>query len=428
MKLGIYIPDISKSEGGGFSYTNFIVDYFNSNPDLHHQFTFIIDSDSAKSYLQSKSVSDIEFFDSEKGKVIPEQEELANLKRQIKRMHSLKYRLRLKILAPFIEILEEKSKLKEQIIKTKQFDLFAKNAGIDLAYYPYPFQTLSLNFPFIATVWDLGHITLKEFSEISDAEQFEFRDKLYGDMLPKAQYVICESDAGKQLVKDNFSVYEPRLKVIPMPPASYISAQIPDGLEVEFLKKNNLTQSKYLFYPAQFWPHKNHVNMLEAFAKICKEAGDLSLVLCGSNKGALSQIKAVIELLKITEKVRILNFLPDEEVKILYENAFCLFYPSFLGPTNMPLIEAAILGCPVVCSGHDGHIEQLGDAALYFDPHNIDLMADQVIKLYNSPEDRAKLIQKAKSRVNSKYQPVSNLFTEFIEALDEYDRKRRCWA
>jgi glycosyltransferase involved in cell wall biosynthesis len=56
--------------------------------------------------------------------------------------------------------------------------------------------------------------------------------------------------------------------------------------------------------------------------------------------------------------------------------------PTFFGPTNIPPLEAFELGCPVATSRIYGVPEQLGDAALLFDPHSIEEIHDCLVRLW----------------------------------------------
>ena len=63
--------------------------------------------------------------------------------------------------------------------------------------------------------------------------------------------------------------------------------------------------------------------------------------------------------------------LTEEEIASFYKHALALVMPSYLGPTNIPLIEAREFNCPVLCSDLDGHKEILGSEAIYFPPNNV---------------------------------------------------------
>ena len=93
-------------------------------------------------------------------------------------------------------------------------------------------------------------------------------------------------------------------------------------------------------------------------------------MLCGSDKGNINYIRERTDRLGLNQHVNIPGYVSDKELYVFYKNSLALVMPTYLGPTNIPLLEAAELGCPVLCSDLPGHRELLEDAALYFDPAN----------------------------------------------------------
>ncbi|MEZ4879119.1 MAG: glycosyltransferase [Chitinophagales bacterium] len=91
------------------------------------------------------------------------------------------------------------------------------------------------------------------------------------------------------------------------------------------LKKGEI----FIHYPAQFWSHKNHYNLLLAFKVIIKYP-NLKLILTGSNKGNKAYIINLINHLDLSQKVIDLGFISREELKWLYLNSFGLVMPTFL--------------------------------------------------------------------------------------------------
>ena len=78
----------------------------------------------------------------------------------------------------------------------------------------------------------------------------------------------------------------------------------------------------------------------------------------------------------LEDKVHFFDFLTRDQILQLYHNAAALDFPSLIGPSNIPPLEAFAPRCPVIPSTLSGSLEQLGDAAYLFDPHNIkDLIA-----------------------------------------------------
>jgi glycosyltransferase involved in cell wall biosynthesis len=101
---------------------------------------------------------------------------------------------------------------------------------------------------------------------------------------------------------------------------------------------------QFFLYPAQFWPHKRHVLLLEAFKIVCEQNADCKLILTGSDKGNLKHIVQRAKTLGISERIKFMGFVDSPKLATLMQNALCLVFPSQLGPSNLPPLEAAMLG------------------------------------------------------------------------------------
>jgi glycosyltransferase involved in cell wall biosynthesis len=167
---------------------------------------------------------------------------------------------------------------------------------------------------------------------------------------------------------------------IPFSPSVYVtsSADGADDRDDAVLKKYRLERD-YLFYPAQFWPHKNHITLLAAFAKLREKGRTERLVLCGSDRGGRAKIDAAIAAYGLADQVSILGFVESSELAALYRGAAALVMPSYFGPTNLPPLEAWAVGTPVIYP--EAFKAQAGDAAILFDYDDPDSLANAIISL-----------------------------------------------
>ncbi|MGB9081173.1 MAG: glycosyltransferase family 1 protein, partial [Desulfuromonadaceae bacterium] len=140
---------------------------------------------------------------------------------------------------------------------------------------------------------------------------------------------------------------------------------------------------KYLFYPAQFWDHKNHFRLLKAVACLVSELPDLQLVLVGGPKGAYQEVQKLILSLGIEKRVKILGYVSMPQMRAIYRGARALIMPSIFGPTNIPPLEAMALGCPVAVSSNYAMAEQVGSAGLLFDPYSVEEISAVIARLWN---------------------------------------------
>jgi glycosyltransferase involved in cell wall biosynthesis len=119
--------------------------------------------------------------------------------------------------------------------------------------------------------------------------------------------------------------------------------------EPQFLE-NEFQSRPFFLYPAQLWPHKRHALLINAFSEVRKQYPNINLVLTGSDKGNREYLEKLRDDLGLTDSIHFLGFVSDERLITLMQNAHYLVFPSSLGPSNLPPLEAAMLGTPSLIS------------------------------------------------------------------------------
>jgi len=242
--------------------------------------------------------------------------------------------------------------------------------------------------------------------------------------LQRATFVIVGTEIGGDEVRQFFQVPPDRIRKLPHPTPRFALQAGTQG-SGQGVGKYGL-KSPFLFYPAQFWAHKNHVNLLLALQLLRERGGlELPLALTGSDKGNLDHVKALCESLGLGSQVRMLGHVEQETLVGLYRSALALIYPSFSGPENLPPLEAFALGCPVIAADVPGAREQLGDAAIFFDPRDPGKIADAIESVYTSNELRDALV--AKGRMRASAWTTRNFVNGVYAMVDEFVPIRRCW-
>lgn len=115
-------------------------------------------------------------------------------------------------------------------------------------------------------------------------------------------------------------------------------------------------------------PHKN-VGLLLKIAPKLDELG-LDLYLSGGTSSIFSTQGA--RTTALPANVRMLGYVSDDDLALLYERALCLAFPSFVEGFGLPLVEAMAFGCPIVCSNTSCMPEICGDDAVYAGPDDPD--------------------------------------------------------
>ncbi len=296
--------------------------------------------------------------------------------------------------------------------------------GIDLMWFVTPFF-VEVDVPFILTIWDMQHRLQPWFPEVSSSGEWYRREKFYSAAIRRAFAVIAGTEAGKAEIVNFYDIPPERVSLIPHPTPAFALGASRENRE-EVLTRYGIPGG-YLFYPAQFWPHKNHVGLLLALNLLREKHGlKLPVVFVGSDTGNIKYVRQIAENLGLSSQVHFLGFVPRDDMIGLYLNAFALTYVTFFGPENLPPLEAFALSCPVIASKVSGAQEQLGDAALLVDPRDEEEIAKAIKLLHEDSALRQKLINRGLERA-TKWNGEDCVKSVFA-IIDEFQAIRRCWG
>jgi glycosyltransferase involved in cell wall biosynthesis len=251
--------------------------------------------------------------------------------------------------------------------------------------------------PALGSIHDLMHRYERSFPEASSRREYLYRERMFANVCRWAKGVLVDSEVGRQQVAESYGMPLERIHVLPFVAPPYIrETRTPPDFDSRYP-----LPAKFIFYPAQFWEHKNHKRLIKAVAGLKKDLPDLALVLAGSPKNAYDSVVRLIHDLGLTNDVHFLGYVPDAYMPELYRRARALVMPTFYGPTNIPPLEAFVVGCPVAISGIYAMPEQAGGAALLFNPTSVEEIADCVRRLWTDDRLCAELVANGKKQADT---------------------------
>lgn len=300
--------------------------------------------------------------------------------------------------------------------------------GIDVVHFTSTSKRhlLLYQLPFIITIFDGCHRDAPEFPEVRAFGEFERRELLFGLASMKAVLVIVNAP---ELIDDlcaRYAMERTRAVCIPFSPSTYIGRSAAEpAADAAVLDKYRL-EAGYLFYPAQFWPHKNHITLLAALALLREQGVVERLVLCGSDRGGREKIDRVIKEYGLSGQVSIIGFVESSELAPLYRGASALVMPTYFGPTNLPPLEAWAVGTPVIYP--EAFKVQAGDAAILFDYDDPRSLADAIISLHaDGVRERLRLLGQRRLEQFAEETAVGHqVFAEQMERLKHRLALSRC--
>jgi glycosyltransferase involved in cell wall biosynthesis len=250
------------------------------------------------------------------------------------------------------------------------------------------------------TVHDLQYLAYPEYFS---AAKRRYLEATQGPSLRRADIVMAISEFTRADILSRFDIDE--TKVVVVPPAVEIgpASTIAERLAV---RESLGLQDDFIIYPAATYPHKNHLTLLRAFARVA--AGrEITLVLTGATGAGAwgsaistgSEIESLAIELGIAEKVRLLGFLPRPQLLALYAEATMLAFPSRYEGFGLPVVESMAAGCPVLAADAAALPELVHGGGLLIDPDDIDAWAQQMERVLDDASLRGELITAGRWRI-----------------------------
>ncbi len=335
---------------------------------------------------------------------------------ELRTIHAQKNRIE-KVIYHLAEILLPVAVCRKLCRLLHPFARALRREHIEACIYPCADKiSFMMDTPAIVSVFDLMHRYLTEFPEISAPQIYKSRERSYKNIARYARMIFVDSEVGRQQMLECYGEetdLEGRVYPLPFIAPDYVY----ESVGKPSYPRLNVFE-KYIFYPAQFWKHKNHGRLLEAISLLNGEGVHVNLVCSGTDKNGYEDVCRQIQELQIEDQVIILGYVSNEEMVALYQHARALVMPTFGGPTNIPQLEAFVLGCPVATSKIFGIPEQVGDAALLFDPADVGEIANCVRRLWQDDTLCARLIRAGYDRAQhwGERQFAERLY-EYLEVL-----------
>jgi glycosyltransferase involved in cell wall biosynthesis len=223
---------------------------------------------------------------------------------------------------------------------------------------------------------------------------------VHAQLLARAARVICESSQVQADIIGTFGIAEQRTVVITAPPLQPLPADASDD-RLHSVRIRLLLPEKFLFYPAQFWVHKNHLRLIEAFAEAVTEVPDLKLVLTGKKRDEYDVVMRAIGKFGLGDKVCHLGYVEQDDLAPIYRLATALIMPSLFESVSIPIYEAFQVGTPVMASNILAIPEQVGDAGLLFDPSSVASIKQAILKMTADPEAARRLAKRGQDRMSA---------------------------
>src|SRR4051794_12343104 len=232
----------------------------------------------------------------------------------------------------------------------------------DVLNYPLTVPVPRFRGPTVVTLHDLQHLELPSF--FSRGER-AFRRFAYEGAARRASVVVTPSSHARDTAAERIGIDPARVVVAPhgVDHARFTPEGPREG------------PARFLYYPANLWPHKNHERLLRALAQA--EDRSISLVLSGKPDGA-EPLLALAGSLGVGDRVTHLGYVDHAVVPALLRGARGMVFPSLFEGFGQPPLEAMACGCAVASSVRGALAEVCAGAVVELDPESVDSIAGAI--------------------------------------------------
>lgn len=275
-------------------------------------------------------------------------------------------------------ILPSKSKLFWDQIAVPQY---ARARSLDVVFNG------KLSVPLLSgkkTVFCLPGLEQFEVSEI-----FPLMDRAYTRVtMPlyckNADAIITHTQTGKEHIVNHMDVNPQKVHVVPHGVHEWLERASCEDID-EIRKKYSLL-GKYVLFLGGLNPLKNLRNLVRAFEIVAENDTNVQLALAGFKRWGHGPILKDIEESRHADRIRLLGFVPDEDLAALYSGAVCYVLPSWYEGFGIPILEAMACGTPVVTTERGCCPEVAGNAAILVDPAEPPSIARGILSFMTDPE------------------------------------------
>jgi glycosyltransferase involved in cell wall biosynthesis len=212
----------------------------------------------------------------------------------------------------------------------------------------------------------------------------------------RADRVVVYSQAAKTAIEEDFGIAAERIDVVTLGPGADPITR-PTG-ERELRERLGLGDGPIVLAVSALLAHKNLPPLVEAMASVRRRVPEAVLVVPANPTALQAELETQARTLGIGGAVVFPGWVSAADLEGLYAAAACFAFPSYREGFGLPVLEAMRRGVPVACSNESAVPEVAGDAALLFDPHDPEAIADAVTRILDDSTFASDLAARGRAR------------------------------
>jgi glycosyltransferase involved in cell wall biosynthesis/2-polyprenyl-3-methyl-5-hydroxy-6-metoxy-1,4-benzoquinol methylase len=302
-------------------------------------------------------------------------------------------------------------------VDSPKINNLVRSLDVDLVFCPFTaIYYYAPEIPVAVIVHDLQYLYYPQFFS-PELNYHTSRNLL--QVFKLATRIICVSEYTRQTVLKEGEVDPDRVITIPSAIFTPLSVQ-PEAKVAATLDEFHLSAGEYVFFPANFWRHKNHTMLLTAFFLYCQKHPEsrLQLVFSGTPGPRMQFLQEATARMMLTERVVFAGFVEPEKLAALFQGCLAVIFPSLFEGFGAPVLEGMHFSKPVLCSNLTSLPEVGGDAVLYFDPRRPEEIVEAIERIVNEPDLVKELVLKGQQQV-SRFGATGDWAQKYLAAFDE---------
>lgn len=244
--------------------------------------------------------------------------------------------------------------------------------------------------------------------------------RIYLDMTTRwnarsARVVVADSNATRADLIRLYGVAPDKIRVVYPSYNSVIFKPVREQALLTLVWEKYHLAKPYILAVGTLHPRKNYSRLIQASARLPEE---YELVIVGKKGWLYHSLSHQVQELGLMNRVRFLDYVTAEDLKLLYSGAAASVFPSLYEGFGFPALEAQACEVPLICSNSSSLPEVAGHGAEYFDPEDVEGMADAMLCVLNNEARRTELIERGRANLaRFSWERTAQEIVEIVKSL-----------